>query len=512
MIYIKKIINQDLEKEIAFPKGPSNLAFNYDCMNPEEPYHYYDFIFKTQNSAFLPYSGTSIENVRMRQHWEKSESKITKELANFLKDKLHVQEGDLLIFSSMKAKPSEPEKSRYAFDLIPQTNTELYNKYDYFMKDNHVIFNDDEQTEEVKMKERKPFQPLNYKPFDKTKKTISYNRIIFGAPGTGKSFELKHDSEFLKKDGTYYEYNTKEEERTELTFPKANVERVTFHPDYSYGQFIGSYKPVSDDDGRISYEYVPGPFMRTLVSAFKSGKTENPEKFLLIIEEINRSKVAAVFGDMFQLLDRTNDGDSVYEIQTSEDVRRYLADALDSGTKDDYKSIKLPNNMYIWATMNSADQGVFPMDTAFKRRWDFSYLDINANETKISIDKLPVKIDESTKEVSWNILRKSINSMLLRECKVNEDKLLGPFFISGDVFKNATQGNNDEEKKKNIDAFYDAFNSKLLMYLFEDAGKMHQKKLFGGISDKAELTFSKVCEEFKANGTAIFGSAFQLVK
>ncbi|MDY3721255.1 MAG: AAA family ATPase [Treponema sp.] len=329
-------------------------------------------------------------------------------------------------------------------------------------------------------KEEKPYTPLDYTPC-KDKKYKSYNRIIFGAPGTGKSFQLKQES----TDGNHF----------------ANIERVTFHPDYSYGQFVGSYKPVSDDDGRIRYEYVPGPFMRTLVKALESGKKgESAEKFLLIVEEINRAKVAAVFGDMFQLLDRTDAGDSVYEIQASEDVRRYLAREL-GGTKENYTSIKIPNNMYIWATMNSADQGVFPMDTAFKRRWEFTYIGINENDDKISIDNLPVKNSEGN-EIEWNILRKSINNMLLKECKVNEDKLLGPFFISGEVFKNATS---------NTDAFFEAFNSKVLMYLFEDAGKMHQKKLFAGI-DQNELTFSKVCEDFKTRGTAIFGNSFQLVK
>ena len=351
-----------------------------------------------------------------------------------------------------------------------------------------------------KIKLNKNYTALNYTPCKDKIKT--YNRIVFGAPGTGKSFELKHEAEFTKKDGSLYPDKIEKKNRTDLAFPEKNVERVTFHPDYSYGQFVGSYKPVSDDDGRIRYEYVPGPFMRTLVKALESGKNgDSAEKFLLIVEEINRAKVAAVFGDMFQLLDRTDDGDSMYEIQASEDVRRYLAREL-GGTKDNYTSIKIPNNMYIWATMNSADQGVFPMDTAFKRRWEFTYLGINANDTKISIKNLPISNPEG-KVIEWNVLRKSINSMLLRECKVNEDKLLGPFFISGDVFKNAEQ---------NEAAFYDAFNSKVLMYLFEDAGKMHQKKLFGGISDKTELTFSKVCEEFRTNGTAIFGTAFQLVK
>ena len=335
--------------------------------------------------------------------------------------------------------------------------------------------------EEDNMPETKPFTELNYKPLSKEKKYHAYNRIIFGAPGTGKSFQLKQES----TDGNHF----------------ANIERVTFHPDYSYGQFVGSYKPVSDDDGRIRYEYVPGPFMRTLIKALESGKKgESAEKFLLIVEEINRAKVAAIFGDMFQLLDRTDAGDSVYEIQASEDVRRYLAREL-GGTKENYTSIKIPNNMYIWATMNSADQGVFPMDTAFKRRWEFTYIGINENDDKISIDNLPVKNSEGN-EIEWNILRKSINNMLLKECKVNEDKLLGPFFISGEVFKNATS---------NTDEFFNAFNSKVLMYLFEDAGKMHQKKLFAGI-DQNELTFSKVCEDFKTRGTAIFGNSFQLVK
>lgn len=386
----------------------------------------------------------------------------------------------------------------YTIKLISELTTKqkkylaeivLYN--DFLMSEvteedyaNYFDLTDDDVSkymEEEHMKETKPFTDLNYKPITKDKKYKSYNRIIFGAPGTGKSFQLKQES----TDGNHF----------------ANIERVTFHPDYSYGQFVGSYKPVSDDDGRIRYEYVPGPFMRTLVKALERGKNgDSAEKFLLIVEEINRAKVAAVFGDMFQLLDRTDTGDSVYEIQASEDVRRYLAREL-GGTKENYTSIKIPNNMYIWATMNSADQGVFPMDTAFKRRWEFTYLSLNANEKKIAIEDLPI-INGDAKIIKWNILRKSINLMLLKECKVNEDKLLGPFFISGEVF---------EKAKDDENAFFEAFNSKVLMYLFEDAGKMHQKKLFAGI-DQNELTFSKVCEDFKTRGTTIFGNSFQLVK
>ena len=400
-------------------------------------------------------------------------------LKNFLLQKLNLSENNIDDYLTIRKR----NKTNYDFTYI-KADSEIgkFFKLHNLGTDGGSIIHDD----------TKQFTELNYTPCkDKIK---SYNRIVFGAPGTGKSFQLKQES----TDGNHF----------------ANIERVTFHPDYSYGQFVGSYKPVSDDEGRIRYEYVPGPFMRTLVKALESGKNgDSAEKFLLIVEEINRAKVAAVFGDMFQLLDRTDAGDSVYEIQASEDVRRYLAREL-GGTKENYTSIKIPNNMYIWATMNSADQGVFPMDTAFKRRWEFTYLSINANEKKIAIEDLPI-INGDAKIIKWNILRKSINNMLLKECKVNEDKLLGPFFISGEVFKNVCKENldkkNEDEQKKLIDAFFNAFNSKVLMYLFEDAGKMHQKKLFAGI-DQNELTFSKVCEDFKTRGTAIFGNSFQLVK
>ena len=327
--------------------------------------------------------------------------------------------------------------------------------------------------EEDNMSETKPFTELNYKPLSKEKKYHAYNRIIFGAPGTGKSFQLKQES----TDGNHF----------------ANIERVTFHPDYSYGQFVGNYKPVSDNEGRIRYEYVPGPFMRTLVKALESGKNEeSAEKFLLIVEEINRAKVAAVFGDMFQLLDRTDAGDSVYEIQASEDVRRYLAREL-GGTKDNYASIKLPNNMYIWATMNSADQGVFPMDTAFKRRWEFEYIGIDENEKEVKDYEIPVcKNDTVSKKIYWNELRKALNEKLI-SLGVNEDKLLGPFFLSKSVLESAMS--------KGMD-FVKLFESKVLMYLFEDAAKMKVRQLFNLESGK--YIYSEVCKKFEKDGLDVF--------
>lgn len=305
------------------------------------------------------------------------------------------------------------------------------------------------------------------------------NRILFGAPGTGKSFTLNREKDLLLADGGEYE-------------------RVTFHPDYSYANFVGTYKPVpckdSDDKDAITYSYVPGPFMRTYVKALQNSKTDTPKPFLLVIEEINRANVAAVFGDVFQLLDRGDDEVSEYPIQASEDIKKYLAGEL-GGNPDDYSEIRLPDNMFIWATMNSADQGVFPMDTAFKRRWDFTYLGIDDSEAGIVGKKVVLGQGDYRRIVEWNALRKAINNELLTY-KVNEDKLMGPYFISK---KNLPEGEMIDPA-----VFTRIFKNKVIMYLFDDAAKQKRITLFGGCNEKAKNQYSKICREFDAKGVYIF--------
>ena len=305
------------------------------------------------------------------------------------------------------------------------------------------------------------------------------NRILFGAPGTGKSFNLNSEKDLLLADGGEYE-------------------RVTFHPDYSYANFVGTYKPVpckdSDDKDAITYSYVPGPFMRTYVKALQNSKTDTPKPFLLVIEEINRANVAAVFGDVFQLLDRGDDEVSEYPIQASEDIKKYLAGEL-GGNPDDYSEIRLPDNMFIWATMNSADQGVFPMDTAFKRRWDFTYLGIDDSEAGIVGKKVVLGQGDYRRIVEWNALRKAINNELLTY-KVNEDKLMGPYFISK---KNLPEGEMIDPA-----VFTRIFKNKVIMYLFDDAAKQKRITLFGGCDEKAKNQYSKICREFDAKGVYIF--------
>ena len=307
---------------------------------------------------------------------------------------------------------------------------------------------------------------------------LQHNLIYFGAPGTGKSYELN------KKVNQFGD----------------NYERVTFYPTYSYAQFVGTYKPVmksvSAGKEEISYEFVPGPFLRVLVQALKNPETN----YCLVIEEINRANAAAVFGDVFQLLDRHTNGVSEYKIATSEDVKKYLFKILG---KDSFKllfsknleqikitqenletisiSLYIPQNMYIWATMNSADQGVFPMDTAFKRRWSFEYIEIDTNEENAKQAKI------EGKNYPWNNVRKLING-LLSELNVNEDKLMGPFFVKA--------GNDNIISQK-------LFESKVLMYLWEDAARMVRKNLF---EDNIK-TYSSLIENWGEQGIKIFKGA-----
>lgn len=328
------------------------------------------------------------------------------------------------------------------------------------------------------IKERGTKMKVDLKYDSKLKINKSQNRIVFGAPGTGKSYRVKEDCEQL------------------VVSNDAEYERVTFHPDYTYSQFVGTYKPYMEG-GDIIYKFVPGPFMRILSKALKNILGDEKNKpFILIVEEINRANVAAVFGEVFQLLDRDKKGISEYEIEVSEDIKDYLSNELDA-SPDSFEKIKLPNNMFIWATMNSADQGVFPMDTAFKRRWSFEYLDINKGEEKVQERTFRI----NGNEYDWNKLRKAINSKLSLDLKVNEDKLLGPFFVGMDVIG---------EKKGNIknkELFLDVFKNKVLMYLYEDVAKHSPGTLFSGCNNTSK--YSEILKEWDNHDISIFGDDFK---
>lgn len=354
-------------------------------------------------------------------------------------------------------------------------NTEgLRTTYSVLKEDENLLYLYKQIFYNKKFESGDKYMSIKYETGLQTK--YEHNRILFGAPGTGKSHTLNEEKNDL------------------LGTDSKNYERVTFHPDYSYANFVGTYKPVpcKDNCGNniITYKYVPGPFMRIYVEALKNAQTNNPKPYLLIIEEINRANVSAVFGDVFQLLDRQENNISEYPIQASEDMKEYLFEKL-GGNKDDYKEIRIPDNMLIWATMNSADQGVYPMDTAFKRRWHFTYLSIDENETLI--ENYIIGKDSNGKEIKWNALRHAINEKLI-DLKVNEDKLLGPFFVN--LNNIATNGIIDTDK------FNKVFKNKILMYLYEDAAKQKRSSLF---ADNLN-SYSQICDMFDSEGINIFCS------
>lgn len=302
---------------------------------------------------------------------------------------------------------------------------------------------------------------FDYEEFKTDKKKYKRNLILHGAPGTGKSYRI----EKLRKD---------------LIGDEPNYTRVTFHPDYTYSGFVGTYKPVPLENGEnseITYEYVPGPFMKILTEALM----HQDVPYLLIIEEINRANTAAVFGDVFQLLDRDNTGKSQYPVNVSRDMKSYLKRV----TGINFDEIRIPSNMFIWATMNSADQGVYPMDTAFKRRWSFSYIGLNDSENDMR--KYDVILGETAQQrVNWNKLRNALNDKLTL-LGINEDKLLGPFFIS-------------EHDMSDEKGFSEVFKDKVISYLFEDAARGKREKLFTTTVKR----YSEICSDFDVRGTEIF--------
>ena len=319
---------------------------------------------------------------------------------------------------------------------------------------------------------------------------VSLQQIYYGAPGTGKSHIIN-----------------------ELTKGESVI-RTTFHPDSDYSTFVGAYKPtmgllpICNELGQpmeigssvlhkeqIIYEFVDQAFLQAYVNSWKyyADNSEEIKKQYLIIEEINRGNCAQIFGDLFQLLDRNDYGFSVYPINADKDMKKHLEKAFKGVRIDNADSINqhykgrnvvkevldgdillLPNNLYIWATMNTSDQSLFPIDSAFKRRWEWQYMPIgkgydeNGQEIKWAIEGATQKYDW------WSFLEK-INAQV-GEATQSEDKKLGFFFCK------ATDGVISAEK----------FVGKVIFYLWNDVFKNNG---FDGPkfqdADGTELSFGK---------------------
>lgn len=311
----------------------------------------------------------------------------------------------------------------------------------------------------------------------------SLQQITYGAPGTGKS----HGINTLLK--------------------TTNHVRTTFHPDSDYASFVGAYKPtmvkqekrrsydVLDNDNKheeeeiIAYKFVPQAFIKAYVSAWKN----YPKETVLVIEEINRGNCAQIFGDLFQLLDRKDNGFSSYPIDADADIAQYLCSELKEilpnegdvseinnvfsenypdGIVEQIKNgtkLLLPNNLYIWATMNTSDQSLFPIDSAFKRRWDWKFV-------KISDAHKNWTIHFGDEACSWWEFIKEMNKIIAKETS-SDDKKLGYFFCKP---SNEDKDFISEER----------FVGKVLFYLWNDVFKDGETKYFKVTDDpEDEPTF-----------------------
>ena len=251
-------------------------------------------------------------------------------------------------------------------------------------------------------------------------KGTAVNKIFFGTPGCGKSYHIEHD--ILGKDTATKEYKG--------DFLEENIIRTTFYQDYSNTDFVGQILPkivkgAVGEKETVEYIFNPGPFTIALIQAIS-----NPtKKVALVIEEINRGNAPAIFGDIFQLLDRGNDGISEYGIKNV-GVIDYLNDyefvVDDQKKRYRFSEIKIPGNLYIYATMNTSDQNVYTLDTAFVRRWDREKIKNTFKECSFKETKVPGM------GCSWQEFVESINACIashLEDLQVNEDKQIGAFFV-----------------------------------------------------------------------------------
>lgn len=294
------------------------------------------------------------------------------------------------------------------------------------------------------------------------------NTIYYGAPGTGKSYKV---SELIKED--YPEYSEKNESKY--------VFRVTLHPEYTYSDFVGQVLPYTNGD-KVSYEFIPNIFTIALKQAY-----ENPtKKVYLVLEEMSRANVAAVFGDLFQLLDRDH-GSSEYSINNTD-----IANVV---YQNPTHPVAIPSNMSIIGTVNTSDQNVFVMDTAFKRRFNWKYISTNEGvKNNINFINPEIKIDNKVGNVDWKTLYQALNEFIVENLNLSEDKQIGPYFIKFE----------DGDPKK----AHDLVKDKLLQYLWEDINSAAYNTSDSLFREKKDVpSFSTLYEKFD-EGIPVFSESF----
>lgn len=310
------------------------------------------------------------------------------------------------------------------------------------------------------------------------------NTLLYGVPGAGKSWTIAH----------------------EYCNDESLMERLVFHPDYTYSDFIGQILPNVDIDGKVSYAFTPGPFTTLLREAY----THPDKEYFLVIEEINRGNAPAIFGEVFQLLDRKmviqDKDDDGYPIGTSE----YPITNVDIAKvvyKDSKHKVRIPSNMSIVGTMNTSDQNVFTLDTAFQRRWNMRLIE-NSFEN-VNAEFANQKILDTT--VTWKGFCTVINEVILDKnvrMTSSEDKRLGTYFVHLQdlIYDNdADNANLDKFARDKANRNNRRFSEKVIKYLWDDAFKFSREEIFEvGQYNSLEAIIRKFMQEKENSRFSIF--------
>ncbi len=406
------------------------------------------FSFDFTNNIELPHK----KNTTFNLTGLKNEKNISKILFDLFFSGFSIRKLEEKYFSNKKR--YQGIHTLLSFANIDDSSCGLYRKYINYP--NIIILhllasNDNEYMEVAKLMQRETIQSTDIKDpilHNDDKVKGGYNKIYYGTPGCGKSFYV--DNVVLKD------------------YEKEYITRTTFYLDYTNTDFVGQILPKVKSDKSVEYEFVPGPFSIALLKALK-----NPnDKHALVIEELNRGNAASIFGDIFQLLDRDLDGRSRYGIYNN-NLQTFLSNEL----KIEVSEVKIPSNLSIFATMNTSDQNVFTLDTAFKRRWKFEKLGNNFDDyKKLYGEEHPFKDDIIPGMLeTWKDFVETINEAILNEADItkSEDKQLGIFFVdkNGLVEKGTVAPHNKEKVKE--------FAYKIFEYLWDDVLKYCRENWFG---------------------------------
>lgn len=464
-IYLKRMTKQDITKSVAICTESVDRFWGIPSENTLE---YTPIKICSENTPeYFPKDITIHKGYQGEKDWRITGSDFKKLYADYAP-----REYDIMCVKKIIP-------NTFVLSIIKQ-NTTTYNILESFFKgkDNYVIIDIDSSFT---------------KSFTNKNIVESFQQIFYGAPGTGKSHIVKQ--------------KTKGE----------SVVRTTFHPDSDYSTFVGCYKPTTEKvakrdvtgkviiendlpvkEDRIIYKFVEQAFLKAYIKAWKFyaeiEENAEPKKQYLIIEEINRGNCAQIFGDLFQLLDRNDYGFSDYYIHADKDIQKHLSEALNNLViEESYKKkinsmyhedvvekvlsgeiLLLPNNFYIWATMNTSDQSLFPIDSAFKRRWNWKYRPIVKGRDEEG-NELNWKI-VAYKEYDWWSFLEKINAVVGSTTN-SEDKKLGFFFC------------------KAVDGVISAetFVDKVIFYLWNDVFKNFgfEDSIFNDEEDKSKLEFDK---------------------